>query len=50
MTAKAERQDAKPALGEEVQKVRIPAPGALEGAVHKEQRMRVLCAGLTLID
>jgi hypothetical protein len=45
-----ESQNAKSAVGEEVQKVHIPAPSTLEGAMNKEQRVWVLIAELTLVD
>jgi hypothetical protein len=50
VAAQAERYDTKSAFGEEVQKVRIPAPCTLECAVHKQQRVWMLLAGLTLVD
>jgi hypothetical protein len=50
VTAQAGRQDTKPALGEEVEKIHIPAPSALEGAVDKKQRVRVLVGRAALVD
>jgi hypothetical protein len=50
MTAKAGSHDTKAVCCEKVEKVLVPAPSAVEGAVDEEQRVRVLLTRSTLID
>jgi hypothetical protein len=50
VAAKAECHNTKPTLGEEVKKIHIPAPRALERAVDKKQRVRVIVSLTPLVE
>ena len=45
VTAQIQRQCAITVVSEEVQKVLVPAPGTVEGAVHEQQRHRMAVGG-----
>ena len=50
MAAQVQRKSVIAAIGEVVEKVVVPAPGAVEGAVYEQQRCGVGGGGRTLVD